>query len=352
VNRCARSTSSLIFLAVLALAATDCRADAGIPNDAPSGLKRLIGEYTAVKAADYGPSETRLSIGEADGKLFADGFGLHLAPLRQMTATRFAVDDGKNDGQPMRLEFELDSRRQPVAVRVGSTRLPHRDIGLEIVETIRAGVNPDPARLRRTALAAKPPVEAAPARIFDLVDLATVDPKIKFDIRYAGSDNLIGLPLYERPAAFLQRPAAEAIGRVEHALASKGYGLLVYDGYRPWFVTKMFWDATPATAHVFVADPSQGSRHNRGCAVDLTLYDLRSGEAVEMTGRYDEMSRRSYVDYPGGTSRQRWLRELLQREMQAQGFAPYAEEWWHFDYKDWSQYAIGTATFSELGSTP
>jgi D-alanyl-D-alanine dipeptidase len=196
-------------------------------------------------------------------------------------------------------------------------------------------------------------VEAAAARIFDLVDLATVDPTIKFDIRYATPDNLIGFPLYERPAAYLQRPAAEAIGRVEQALASKGYGLLVYDGYRPWFVTKMFWDATPTTAHVFVADPSQGSRHNRGCAVDLTLYDLRSGEAVEMTGRYDEMSRRSYVDYVGGTSRQRWLRELLQREMQAQGFAPYPEEWWHFDYKDWSQYAIGTATFSELtGQSP
>jgi len=353
VNRCAGSISSLIFLAVLALVTTDCRANANIPNDASSEQKKLIGEYSAVETADYGPAETRLSIGEAGGKLFADGFGLHLAPLRQMTATRFAVDDGTDDRRPMRLDFELDSRRQAVAVRVGSTRLPLRDIGREIVEKIQAGVNADPARLRRTALAARPPVEAAPARNFDLVDLATVDPTIKFDIRYASSDNLIGFPLYERPAAYLQRPAAEALGRVEHALASKGYGLLVYDGYRPWFVTKIFWDATPTTAHVFVADPSEGSRHNRGCAVDLTLYDLRSGVAVEMTGRYDEMSQRSYVDYVGGTGRQRWLRELLQREMQAQGFAPYAEEWWHFDYKDWNRYAIGTATFSELaGQSP
>jgi zinc D-Ala-D-Ala dipeptidase len=348
VNRWAGSILSLIFLAAPALVTTDCRADANIPNDASSEQKRLIGEYSAVKTDDYGPAETRLSIGEAGGKLFADGFGLHSAPLRQMSATRFAVDDGTNGSQPMRLEFELDSHQQAVAVLVGNTRLPHRDIGREIVETIQAGVNADPARLRRTALAAKPPVEAAPARKFDLVNLATVDPTIKLDIRYATPDNLIGFPLYERPAAYLQRPAAEALGRVEHALALKGYGLLIHDGYRPWFVTKMFWDATPTTAHVFVADPSQGSRHNRGCAVDLTLYDLRSGLAVEMTGRYDEMSRRSYVDYVGGTSRQRWLRELLQTEMQAQGFAPYPEEWWHFDYKDWSQYAIGTATFSEL----
>jgi D-alanyl-D-alanine dipeptidase len=234
------------------------------------------------------------------------------------------------------------------AVRVGRDRLPHRDIGREIVDTIQAGVNADPARLRSAALAANPPMEAAPARAFDLVDLTTVDPTIKLDIRYASADNLIGFPLYERAVAYLQRPAAEALGRIEHSLAAQGFGLLIYDGYRPWFVTKMFWDATPVTAHMFVADPSQGSRHNRGCAVDLTLYELKSGKAVDMTGRYDEMSRRSYVDYVGGTSRQRWLRELLRSEMQAQGFVSYPEEWWHFDYKDWHQYAIGTATFSEL----
>ena len=131
-----------------------------------------------------------------------------------------------------------------------------------------------------------------------------------------------------------------------------GYGLLIHDGYRPWFVTKMFWDATPESAHMFVADPTQGSRHNRGCAVDLTLYELKSGNAVEMTGRYDEMSPRSYADYVGGTSRQRWFRELLRGEMEAQGFTVYPEEWWHFDYQDWSDYAIGTATFSQLGAQP
>ena len=132
------------------------------------------------------------------------------------------------------------------------------------------------------------------------------------------------------------------------ALAPKGYGLLIHDAYRPWFVTKMFWDATPDTSHVFVADPSQGSRHNRGCAVDLTLYDLKTGRAVEMTGRYDEMSPRSFADYIGGTSRQRWLRELLRTSMEAQGFAVYPQEWWHFDYQDWNEYGIGNATFTEL----
>jgi D-alanyl-D-alanine dipeptidase len=268
--------------------------------------------------------------------------------LHRLSATRYFVDDAAEATQAIRLEFELDRRRRAEAVVVGGNRLQFRDIGLEIVETIRAGVRGDSGRLREAALAAKPPFEPPAKRASDLVDLATVDPTIKFDIRYASSNNFIGFPLYERPAAYLQRPAAEALGRAQRALKASGYGLLVHDGYRPWFVTKMFWDATPETAHVFVADPSQGSRHNRGCAVDLTLYDLKSGTAVEMTGRYDEMSQRSYADYVGGTSRQRWWRDLLRSEMEAQGFAVYAEEWWHFDYKDWSAYAIGTATFSEL----
>jgi serine beta-lactamase-like protein LACTB len=83
--------------------------------------------------------------------------------------------------------------------------------------------------------------------------------------------------------------------------------------------------------------------------VDLTLYDLVTGEEVPMTGGYDEMSPRSFADYPGGTSRQRWFRELLRQAMEAQGFTVYEAEWWHFDYKDWKRYRIGNQRFEELG---
>ncbi len=310
---------------------------AALPRDAPRDLKNLIGEYRAGDAA--------LTVYESDGELYADGMNLHRAPLRRLDASRFSA--GAGDALTP-VNFELNRAQQAAAVTVAGTRLQFKDIGAEAVKAIRAGVKADSVRLRATALAAKPPAEPKPKRPFDLVDLTTVDPSIKLDIRYASSNNFIGFPLYERPAAFLQRPAAEALGRVERALAAKGYGLLIHDAYRPWFVTKMFWDATPESSHVFVADPSQGSRHNRGCAVDLTLYDLKSGRAVEMTGRYDEMSPRSYADYVGGTTRQRWLRDLLRTEMQAQGFVVYPEEWWHFDYKDWNDYAIGNATFAEL----
>ena len=310
-----------------------------LPREAPGELERLIGEYRSDDAA--------LTVYEENGILFADGFKLHRTPLRRVSAAHFSSDAAPGQS-PALVNFEANRSNRATAVVVAGTRLQFKDIGAEVVEKIRAGMKADNGRLRAAALAATPPVESAPRRAFDLVDLATVDPAIKFDIRYASSNNFIGFPLYERPAAFLQRPAAEALGRVERALAPKGYGLLIHDAYRPWFVTKMFWDATPESAHVFVADPSQGSRHNRGCAVDLTLYDLKNGHAVEMTGRYDEMSPRSFADYVGGTSRQRWLRELLRTEMEAQGFAVYPEEWWHFDYRDWNDYGIGNATFTEL----
>jgi D-alanyl-D-alanine dipeptidase len=113
----------------------------------------------------------------------------------------------------------------------------------------------------------------------------------------------------------------------------------------------MFWEGTPAAQRVFVADPSQGSRHNRGAAVDLTLLDLRTNRPIEMTGGYDEFSDRSYPSYPGGTSRQRWHRDLLRRTMEAEGFTVFEAEWWHFDFDAWRQFPIGTATFEEIERT-
>jgi D-alanyl-D-alanine dipeptidase len=345
-----RYTTLLLIILMAGFGPTESRADAipvvraadeRLPPDAPVELKKLIGEYRSADA--------QLTVYESGGALFAQGSGLESARLQRHSALRFSADDGKGNAR-VPVIFELDGNlRAAAAVVVGGSRLEFKDIGREIAEKIHTGVKADNGQLlRAAALAAQPPAEPPPKRPFDLINLATVDPNIKFDIRYASSNNFIGFPLYERADAYLQRPAAQALGRAQQALAMKGYGLLIHDGYRPWFVTKMFWDATPESGHAFVADPSHGSRHNRGCAVDLTLYDLKSGNAVEMTGRYDEMSPRSFADYVGGTSRQRWLRALLRREMEAQGFAVYPEEWWHFDYKDWSDYAIGTATFSQI----
>ena len=145
----------------------------------------------------------------------------------------------------------------------------------------------------------------------------------------------------------MQRPAAEALIRAHRKLNAVGYGLLIYDAYRPWYVTKMFYDATPINQRIFVANPTNGSRHNRGCAVDLTLYDLESGKIVEMVGGYDEFTDRSYPEYLGGTSRQRWHRDLLRKTMESEGFSVYKPEWWHFDYETWNSYPIMNLTIEE-----
>lgn len=202
--------------------------------------------------------------------------------------------------------------------------------------------------LRREAALARPPEEKGDFREPDLVELAKLDPAIHLDIRYAGTNNFLGTPFYTEPRAFLQRPAAQALLRAHRWLQRQGYGLSIHDGYRPWSVTKMFWEATPPAGRRFVADPSEGSKHNRGCAVDLTLYDLRTAAPAEMPGAYDEMSERSYPGYTGGTALQRWHRDLLRRAMEQEGFTVFEFEWWHFDYQDWPKYPILNIPFEQL----
>src|SRR6185503_10319277 len=160
------------------------------------------------------------------------------------------------------------------------------------------------AELQKEALAAKPPHERGEFRKPELVELIKLDPTIKLDIRYASSNNFLSTPMYSQARAFLQRPAAEALVRAHRKLKQQGYGLLIHDAYRPWYVTKVFWDAVPEDKKWIVADPARGSRHNRGCAVDLTLFHLKTGKPVEMVATYDEATGRSHADYPGGTSLQ------------------------------------------------
>jgi zinc D-Ala-D-Ala dipeptidase len=204
------------------------------------------------------------------------------------------------------------------------------------------------AELRAEALKESPPQEQGSFRKSDLVELVKLDPTIKLDVRYATTNNFLGTPLYTEARAFLQRPAAESVARANQELKAQGYGLIIHDGYRPWYVTEIFWKATPDDKKIFVANPAQGSRHNRGCAVDLSLYDLRTGKEVQMPSGYDEMTNRAFADYPGGTEEERSRRGLLRQAMEKQGFFVNPKEWWHFDYKDWKQYPIENVTFEDL----
>lgn len=202
--------------------------------------------------------------------------------------------------------------------------------------------------LEPVAAAASPPAEEGPFRPPELVELVKLEPGIRLDVRYATADNFVGRPVYSEPRAFLQKPAAEALIRVHRNLRPLGYGLLVFDGYRPWAVTQLFWDAVTEDQRPFVADPAQGSRHNRGCAVDLSLYRLDTGEPVVMPSDYDEMNEKAYPTYSGGSAKSRAMRDLLRKAMEAEGFSVYPTEWWHFDYRDWRHYRILDLPFDRL----
>jgi D-alanyl-D-alanine dipeptidase len=208
------------------------------------------------------------------------------------------------------------------------------------------------AELRAEALKATPPEEHGMFARSSLVELTKVDPSIHLDIRYATSNNVFGEAVYEQARAFLQRRAAFRLKRVSAALSQKGYGLLVYDAYRPWYVTKILWEATPVDKREFVADPAQGSQHNRGCAVDLTLYDLKSGAAVGMPSGYDEMTPRSYADYAGGKAEEREHRAILREAMESEGFVQRPNEWWHFDCGDGEKYGILNLPFDQISDSP
>lgn len=184
----------------------------------------------------------------------------------------------------------------------------------------------------------------------DLLELVKLDPTIKLDIRYARTDNFVGRVVYPEARAFLQRPAAEALVRAHRQLKKRGLGLAIFDGYRPWSITKLFWEVTPPEKRKFVANPRTGSRHNRGCAVDLTMYDLKTGRLVPMPTDFDEFTERASPEYKGGTAEQRANRDILRRTMEAEGFTVNSDEWWHFDYKDWRSYAIYDISFADAAS--
>ncbi|MEO8680969.1 MAG: M15 family metallopeptidase [Vicinamibacterales bacterium] len=283
---------------------------------------------------EYGPEQAPLYVYEREGHLWA--------VVGRGQASRL-------DEAALASTFTRDARGQVTRATISGVVYPRRQVG-PAAGTGQLRVEPlrPVAQVLKESMSAAPPKEAGEFREADLVELVKLDPTIKLEIRYATTNNFLGSKFYAEARAFLQRPAAEAVVRANQVLKKAGYGLLIHDGYRPWYVTKTFWDATPLEKKWLVADPSSGSRHNRGCAVDLTLYDLKTGLVIEMPSTYDESTPRAYAFYPGGTDLQHWHRDLLRRVMEAEGFTVNPNEWWHFDYKDWKSYRIGNVAFDKI----
>ncbi len=181
-----------------------------------------------------------------------------------------------------------------------------------------------------------------------LVELIKLDETIKLDIRYATTNNFVGKVIYQEARAFLQRPAADALVRIHQNLKKQNLGLVIFDGYRPLSATKLFWEVTPADKKKFVANPQKGSRHNRGCAVDLSLFDLKTKENLDMPTEYDDFTEKAAIDYAGANETQKKNREILRKAMESDGFKVYAAEWWHYDFQNCPESRILDIQFSEI----
>lgn len=191
-----------------------------------------------------------------------------------------------------------------------------------------------------------PPVDAQATATPDLVDLARLDPRLRFDIRYATPGNFMGRVLYPVARAVAQRPVAEALSRVQTRAEAAGYGLLIFDAYRPWRITKAMWDQTPPESREFVANPAIGSRHNRGCSIDLSLH--RDGVEVTMPSPYDDFTPAAYRSFTGAPAEALRLSRLLEEWMVAEGFVGLANEWWHYDWAEWRRYPVMDVPLEEV----
>jgi D-alanyl-D-alanine dipeptidase len=171
----------------------------------------------------------------------------------------------------------------------------------------------------------------------DLVDITKLDSTIVVELKYATKDNFLGDTLYSANICLLRRAVAERLVKVQQSLRQIGFGLKIWDGYRPLSVQKKMWEKMPDPS--YVANPQRGSNHNRGAAVDVTLVDLKGNE-LEMPTGFDDFSQKARSNYPNVSEQAKRNRTILQKAMKAQGFLVISSEWWHFNAKDCKKYSI------------
>jgi D-alanyl-D-alanine dipeptidase len=179
-----------------------------------------------------------------------------------------------------------------------------------------------------------------------LIEIKKEIPSVVLDITYATPNNLAKKAVYSMATAFARKPVVESLKKIQAALNKQGLGLKIFDGYRPYAVTCLFYAALRDTT--FVAAPWRGSKHNRGCAVDLTILDLKTGKELDMPSAYDEATERSYQAYDKCTPLQAKNRALLREVMTGNGFQIYSYEWWHYDFVGWEKYEIMDIDFEVL----
>jgi zinc D-Ala-D-Ala dipeptidase len=180
----------------------------------------------------------------------------------------------------------------------------------------------------------------------ELVNLETFIPGIVLDIRYATTHNFTGEKIYNLPRAYARKPVAEALKKAQSEFATHGVGIKIYDAYRPYSATVKFYEVYRDTT--YVASPYKGSRHNRGCAIDMTLIDLKTGEELKMPTEYDSFKKEAWPSTPVKDPVIKKNRDLIISVMHKHGFKVNASEWWHFDFTGWQKFDVMDINFEAL----
>ncbi|WP_170266315.1 M15 family metallopeptidase [Phaeocystidibacter luteus] len=190
-------------------------------------------------------------------------------------------------------------------------------------------------------------IQKSPSNRF--VDLENELNLARFDIRYATANNFTSEIIYPEAAAWTRIDVAKSLSQIEDSLAKHGLGLIIFDAYRPYAATVKFYQVYKDTN--YVASPYSGSRHNRGCAIDLSLYDLKTGRELQMPTKYDDFSSAAHQTTESPDSTAQYNKVFLRKVMTEFGFEVYNYEWWHFDYSGWDQYEIMDLSFAQLKSS-
>ena len=180
----------------------------------------------------------------------------------------------------------------------------------------------------------------------ELIDLEKFIPSLVLDIRYATSNNFTGEKIYTLAKAYARKPVAESLKKIQADLKPQGLGIKIFDAYRPYKATVKFYEVYGDTT--YVASPYKGSRHNRGCALDLTLINLKTGKELKMPTGYDSFSKDAWPTTPVKDPEARKNRTLLINAMEKHGFRVNSSEWWHFDFIGWKKFEVMDIDFEEL----
>lgn len=306
------------------------------PKDCPKDLKYILGMYYGngemfLLRENNGEVELVYRFGQND-YTFA---GSNVYPLYKEHFDSYTINEsGPLNHLDAAVRIERSREGYGVSCSVGGNRYSRRFFAGENGRPFRFAPVSDWQALKTAADAAVMPAQLSTGQQAQLVDLAQAVPGLKFDLRYAQADNCFGQALTDDQRAFLDADAAQALAQAQQYLKPYGYGILVWEAYRPWSVSKLAYDALPTDKKSMLPAPEAGFSHNTGRSIDVSLYLLATGENAGMISGFDEPSVRQYASFAGGTTLERYRRDLLRSAMQIAGFTASETEWWHFDYGD------------------